>query len=389
MVAEGDVEALQRAGTAALQAGDGAAARRAFEALIAKGQASAASRLLLAQACRMCGDAAAETQALDLVLAEDRANLAALLGRARLHAQDGDTRAAVSFYQAALAAGAGRQVPQALAAELHAAAQYVRQAAQDYEQWLRRTLAEQGFGPDKAGPRFAEAVEILFGRKQVFPQQPSIFYYPGLPQIQFFDPALFPWVAGLESATGVIREELLALLKGGADFRPYVEAERNRPYRDFHGMQDDSSWGAFYLWKDGRLVEENGARCPKTVEALSRVPMTDIGGRTPSVLFSLLRPGAHIPPHHGMLNCRLICHLPLIVPPGCWLRVGNENRSWEEGRLLAFDDSIEHEAKNGSSQPRVVLLFDIWRPELSEQERGGIAAMFHAIDAFQRGTARA
>ena len=49
-----------------------------------------------------------------------------------------------------------------------------------------------------------------------------------------------------------------------------------------------------------------------------------------------------------MLNTRLICHLPLIVPNGCWLRVGNETREWEEGKLLIFDDSIEHEAKNPS-----------------------------------------
>jgi aspartyl/asparaginyl beta-hydroxylase (cupin superfamily) len=84
-----------------------------------------------------------------------------------------------------------------------------------------------------------------------------------------------------------------------------------------------------------------------------------------------------------MLNCRLICHLPLIVPEGCWLRVGNETREWEEDKLLIFDDSIEHEAKNPSGEMRIILLFDIWRPELSEAERQGISAVFDAIDTFQ------
>ena len=111
--------------------------------------------------------------------------------------------------------------------------------------------------------------------------------------------------------------------------------------------------------------------------------MSNIGARTPAVLFSKLEPGAHIPPHHGMLNCRLICHLPLIVPDGCWLRVGNETREWQEGKLLIFDDSIEHEAKNPSGEMRIILLFDIWRPELSEAERQGISAIFDAIDTFQ------
>jgi aspartyl/asparaginyl beta-hydroxylase (cupin superfamily) len=84
-----------------------------------------------------------------------------------------------------------------------------------------------------------------------------------------------------------------------------------------------------------------------------------------------------------MLNARLICHLPLIVPPGCGFRVGNEVRQWEEGKLLIFDDTIEHEAWNDSNEDRVVLIFDIWRPELSEAERGAVAAMFEAVDAYR------
>jgi aspartyl/asparaginyl beta-hydroxylase (cupin superfamily) len=90
-----------------------------------------------------------------------------------------------------------------------------------------------------------------------------------------------------------------------------------------------------------------------------------------------------------MLNGRLICHLPLIVPAGCWLRVGNETREWEEGRLLIFDDSIEHEAMNPTSELRIILLFDIWRPELSEAERRGVSAIFEAIDGYGKAPAPA
>jgi aspartyl/asparaginyl beta-hydroxylase (cupin superfamily) len=84
-----------------------------------------------------------------------------------------------------------------------------------------------------------------------------------------------------------------------------------------------------------------------------------------------------------MLNCRLICHLPLIVPAGCWLRVGNETRQWEEGKLLIFDDSFEHEAKNPSDEVRIILLFDVWRPEITEDERSAVSSIFNAIDKFQ------
>jgi aspartyl/asparaginyl beta-hydroxylase (cupin superfamily) len=83
-----------------------------------------------------------------------------------------------------------------------------------------------------------------------------------------------------------------------------------------------------------------------------------------------------------MLNTRLICHLPLVVPEGCWLRVGNETRHWEEGKLLIFDDSIVHEARNPTTETRIILLFDIWRPELDRAEQRAVATIFEAIDAY-------
>jgi aspartyl/asparaginyl beta-hydroxylase (cupin superfamily) len=77
-----------------------------------------------------------------------------------------------------------------------------------------------------------------------------------------------------------------------------------------------------------------------------------------------------------MYDSRLICHLPLIVPPGCRFRVGGEVREWEEGKLLIFDDTIEHEAWNDGPEDRVVLIFDIWRPELTEQEKFELTLLF-------------
>jgi len=297
----------------------------------------------------------------------------------------GDRRAATSFYQAALAAArAAGTLPNDLYRPLVAAREQVEQAARDYQAHLERAVAGAA-----AGPRFEEAIDILFGRREIHHQQPSAFYFPGLPQRRFYEREEFDWAPALEAEADAVREELVALLAAGASFVPYVEAEADRPAPDFHGMLDDPSWGAFYLWKDGRLVEENAARCPRTMAALARVPMSRIGTRTPSVLFSLLRPGAHIPPHNGMLNSRLICHLPLVVPPGGWLRVGSETREWEGGKLLVFDDSIEHEAMNPSSEVRVILLFDIWRPELSEAERRAVSTVFEAIDGYGRGPAAA
>lgn len=128
-------------------------------------------------------------------------------------------------------------------------------------------------------------------------------------------------------------------------------------------------------------MEPNATRCPATMAALAGAPLASVRNRSPSILFSLLRPGARIPPHTGFVNTRLICHLPLIVPPGCGLRVGNDTRTPVEGKAWVFDDTMEHEAWNLSDRIRGILLFEVWRPELTGEERALVSAMFEAIDA--------
>jgi len=305
-----------------------------------------------------------------------------LLDQGDGYAAKDDVRAAASYYQAALkAAQQGGAIDPAMHGRLTAAAGYVRETAEAYKQSLRAVIADR---PDRSGctDRLRHAVEILTGERELFLQGPSVLYFPYLANRQFFERDEFDWVPALEAETPAIRAELEAVIAEGADFRPYVEDDPDRPRREFHGLHGDPSWTALYLWRDGRPVEANARRCPRTMAALERVPMTHIGAKTPSVLFSKLTPGAHIPPHRGMLNCRLIAHLPLIVPDGCWLRVGNETRAWEEGKLLIFDDSFEHEAKNESGETRIVLLFDLWRPELNDDEKAGISDIFDTIDRF-------
>ncbi len=312
------------------------------------------------------------------------ANVQALLDRGDEFARGGDARAAMSFYQAALQTfGSNPHADPTTLDRLRSAQTFVRHRADDFHRSLERALADFSSEDSLASIRLPHAMDMLKGEREIFPQQPSVLYYPYLAQRQFFEREEFAWIPELEAATPAIREELLALVNEGADFRPYIFDQSDRPRREFHGLNNSSDWTALYLWRDSRLVDEIARRCPRTVEALGNVPLSNIGARTPTALFSRLEPGAHIPPHHGMLNCRLICHLPLIVPEGCWLRVGNETRLWEEGKLLIFDDSIEHEARNPTGELRIILLFDIWRPELTDAERRGISSIFDAIDAFE------
>ena len=251
-----------------------------------------------------------------------------------------------------------------------------------YTTYLRQQLVARGFDPERSSRRFAQSVDIALGERRVFVQEPRYFYFPELPQIQFYESALLPWLAEVEAATADIREELFAVMQDPDAFSPYVTGHANRPRSDYRGMLNNPAWSAYYLWKNGSPVPGNAERCPRTLEALRNAPLTHVANRSPSILFSLLKPGAHIPPHNGLVNTRLICHLPLVVPGRCRFRVGNEVREWVTGRAWAFDDTIEHEAWNDSDETRVILLFDVWRPELSPEERQLVVHLFEAIDAY-------
>jgi len=343
--------------------------------------ASIVASLDRARSARSSGDFRTCLEAAEAVLRGDARNLEALILKGDALAGLGDTRSAASFHGMALALAARTPPLPALIPELRRVQQAQADNARRFEGALMNGLKARGFDPETSSERFAWSLDLLTGRKRPYHQQPKFYLFPGLPQVQFQPRADLPWLAEVEAAAPRIRAELLALLAEPALFAPYVEDRSNRPRTGQAGMLENPDWSAVFLWKDGKEVPEIASRCPETMKALAAVPLTRVPGRSPSILFSRLAPGARIPPHHGLINTRLICHLPLVAPPGSWFRVGADVRQWEEGRAWAFDDTIEHEAWNDSGQDRTVLIFDVWKPELSEEERRLVCALFEAIDA--------
>jgi hypothetical protein len=383
--AKAQLEALAHQGIAALRSGNAAAARHAFAAITASGRATPQIWLLLAQACDMADDRPAARTALAQVLRADPANPYALVMHGELLSRDGNDRAAVNWYDRALAATAGVQGLPADLVERMARADAARSAAvTGFRAGMEAALAGAGIAPGSAGPRFAESLAIVSGQTRPYLQEPTSFYFPGLPQRAFYDPADFAWVPALQAAAPAITAEVSAVLADRAGLAPYVEAPKDRPAKP-HSLLDDPRWSAFHLWQGGEPVAANAARCPATMAALIGLPIPAIAAWSPMVLFSVLAPGTHIQPHNGMLNTRLICHLPLIVPAGCRLRVGNDTRSVRASEMLIFDDSIEHEAWNDSAEIRAILLFEIWRPELSAAERQALTVIFESVTGYGEG----
>jgi aspartyl/asparaginyl beta-hydroxylase (cupin superfamily) len=229
--------------------------------------------------------------------------------------------------------------------------------------------------------RFDACIDHALGRRAVYANQCAGMHFPFLPADEFFERRHFPWLEAIEAQTGIIRNELEAVLAEDATaIRPYVAMPPGTPTNKWSPLDHSLAWGAMHLWKDGRRDDAVCDRVPATAAAIAALPLSDLPGRTPTVFFSLLEPGAHLPAHTGVSNVRTIIHLPLIVPAGCAFRVGGETRAWREGEAWAFDDTIEHEAWNRSDKMRAILIFDVWNPHITPAERD-LLRRFYAVAA--------
>jgi len=226
--------------------------------------------------------------------------------------------------------------------------------------------------PDEAA-RIARFRTNTLRKTRPYHSEPTHFAFPGLAEREFHPRVEHPWLAELEGATDRIAAELEAVMSAErAELVPYIQYQQHEPMAQWRELNQSRDWTAIHLIQNGRTVDANARHCPQTMALLERLPQPDIPGAGPNAMFSLLAPRTAIPPHVGVNNTRLICHLPLVVPDGCWFRVGAETRHWRRGEAFVFDDTIEHEALNPSDDLRVVFIFDVWHPGVSEVEREAV-----------------
>ena len=144
-------------------------------------------------------------------------------------------------------------------------------------------------------------------------------------------------------------------------------------------------WRVYGILNQGVWMDENASRCPVTTQLLKDLPgflQRHVFG---NAMFSVLEAGSKIEPHTGPCNFRLRCHLPLVAPPGYKMRVGRDVRTWDEGKLMVFDDSFVHEVWHEEGVERLgvegfpgraVLIFDIWHPQVAADQRSAIQYIY-------------
>ncbi|XP_076027550.1 aspartyl/asparaginyl beta-hydroxylase-like isoform X3 [Genypterus blacodes] len=172
-------------------------------------------------------------------------------------------------------------------------------------------------------------------------------------------------VKTLERNWRTIRDEALAVIDQKTGL--FVPEEEN--------LRERGEWGQYTLWQQGKKVGNSCHNVPKTCALLERYTEAT-GCKRGQIKFSVMQPGTHVWPHTGPTNCRLRIHLGLVIPKtGCKIRCTNQTREWEEGKVLIFDDSFEHEVWQEAESYRLIFIVDAWHPELTAHQRQTLSAI--------------
>lgn len=380
-----NLDALFNLGMIAMANGDAATAVGLLQSAHHAAPTEPMVLLHLANARSKIGDVQGQWVALQQALVIDPYFMPALLAQGQILYGQGKKRAAALVFRNAIKiAPLPNDCPEWLKTPLAEAQQVVYDHMQELTAHLQSALGSTREALEASVlERWDEAVSILSGKTTPYLSVCNQLHVPRLPAIPFYNPELFPWVAHLEAQTQDIRMEMMRVLSDHEnDFTPYINYRAGEPVNQWQELNQSTRWASYSLWRGGVPDAANLARCPVTAAALQSVEMADIGGLCPNAMFSVLSPHTAIPPHHGETNARLVAHLPLIIPENCLYRVGFEQRRWQEGKVLVFDDTIEHEARNDSDLLRVVLIFDVWNPLLSKAERDMVNAATSAVSAF-------
>ena len=214
-------------------------------------------------------------------------------------------------------------------------------------------------------------------------QRPDYPCFPGLRHKPWHDARKFEAVGILESCFSAIREEAMHLGdEAEVDYSRATAPWRSwkRPWTLFRSAARPRTWTVYLLHHMGVAIAEAASRCPRTMAAIKLLPRACGDYAWSDCIFSAMAGGAHLRPHCSVDNLRVRIHLGISVPDGCSLRVGSETRAWEEGKCLVFEDSFEHEVWNRSESRRIVLIVDLWHPDLSDVEVRALTAGFRKSD---------
>lgn len=196
-------------------------------------------------------------------------------------------------------------------------------------------------------------------------------------------------VSILESNFTAIQSEVLGIVRG--------DGSSNHSLPDMEGLVDQGRWSQIPIYRNGRkfLPLWKPEMLPSLAPTLLGVAKYIYGRYAKhmplgAIEVSTLKGGTNLRPHCGPTNHKIRFHLGIKIPTsdsrGTADAVESDQRStlevaghvvaWEQGRVLAFDDSFEHAVRSPSTQDRIVLIVDVWHPMISARQKQSIRNHF-------------
>lgn len=188
------------------------------------------------------------------------------------------------------------------------------------------------------------------------------------PEPFFYDKKKYAWVKQLEDNWKIIREEMLGIIDGKEEIKL---TSSNPPY-----LSSPDAWKNIYFYNFMWQYHKNCKRFPKTFALLKSIPNLTFAE------FTVLEPGSKILPHIGETNTTIRGHLGIEIPgklPEMGIHVGDEERSWENGKVVLFSDAHRHYVWNNSNKRRFVLVFDVVRDEFASKKQWVCAQSLSAL----------
>jgi aspartyl/asparaginyl beta-hydroxylase len=225
------------------------------------------------------------------------------------------------------------------------------------DNWRRELVGLTG---QRSWGRVDHMLEFIEGKHEMPALPPSAvplpwMFLPGLTNVPVHEDVR----GSKEKAKGAwqeVRRELLGLLEGrSSNFGPYQTRKQK--------LALDGTWNAFYFFRGTDQFVDNQRRCPATWSLIADLPHN-----RNEALFSVLEPGAELRTHSDYVNYAVTQSVGLIVPVDCGVRVADSRLEVKEGLSLFYETVFLHSAWNRSQERRIVLLLDLWHPDLEPIE---------------------
>lgn len=173
----------------------------------------------------------------------------------------------------------------------------------------------------------------------------------------FFENSEYPMTALLENNAEMIIAEIEEFYRRDSgqlstNFVPY--------------NVDVTGWNTMSLFSYGIVNQKFLKFLPKTWNLLKDYPGLSL------VMVSVLNPGVRLKAHFGDTDAIVRNHLGVVIPaepPVAGIRIRNQTRGWQRGKVLSFCVLNRHYAWNFSPKPRIVLIIDFIRPEFLDRQR--------------------